>query len=133
MVIISLIISILASIGSFAWGYWQAGFESTAQWMLAFGAFWLFAHWQKWRWVASVWVVLAVLLGIVSVWWNVTFGWVLSGAMFAVFAWDLTEFQEKLKQLPPREDARGMTRRHLLRIGLLAKGALLIQFLFGWF
>ena len=39
-----------------------------------------------------------------------------SGAAFAFFAWDLTEFQQRLKRLPPRDDVDGMLRRHLIRI-----------------
>jgi hypothetical protein len=127
-----LIFSMIVSIGSFAWGFFQAGFESCAL-DDRFGVFWLVAQWQKWRWVSSVWVVCAVLIAIVSLWFNVTFGWMFSGALFALFAWDLTDFREKIKNLPPREDARGLTRRHLIRIGLLAVGGLLIAFVFGWF
>jgi hypothetical protein len=133
LIIISLIFSMIVSIGSFAWGFFQAGFEELTLWMIAFGIFWTAAQWQKWRWVSSVWVVCAVLIAIVSLWFNVTFGWMFSGALFALFAWDLTDFREKIKNLPPREDAQGLTRRHLLRIGLLAVGGLLIAFVFGWF
>lgn len=133
MSISALVLSMIISIGTFAWGYWQAGFESLARWVVAFGMFWIVAQWQKWRWVSSVWVVVAVLLGMVSVWLNVTFGWMFSGALFAVFAWDLTEFRRKLKQLSPREDAKGIERRHLIRIALLGAAGLSLAFLFGWF
>jgi hypothetical protein len=133
LIIISLIFSMIVSIGSFAWGFFQAGFENLTLWMIAFGIFWLVAQWQKWRWLSSVWVVCAVLIAMVSLWFNVTFGWMFSGALFALFAWDLTDFREKIKNLPPREDARGLTRRHLIRIGLLEVGGLLIAFVFGWF
>jgi hypothetical protein len=133
LIILPLVFSIICSVSSFAWGYWQAGFEGFARWMIIFGIFWLVAQWQKWRWVSSVWVVCAVLIAIVSLWFNVTFGWMFSGALFALFAWDLTEFRQKIKLLPPREDARGMTRRHLLRIALLAGMGLLLAFVLGWF
>lgn len=131
--VIALVFSIIISIGLFAWGYWQAGFEGFARWIIAFGIFWLFAHWQRWRWVSSIWVVCAVLLAIVSLWLNITFGWMFSGALFALFAWDLTEFRQKIKLLPLREDAKGMTRRHLVRLGVLMAGGLLLAYVLGWF
>lgn len=125
----ALALSMMISIGAFAWGYWQVGFESLARWVSAFGVFWMIAQWQRWRWVSSVWTVSAVLLAIFGLWFNLNLGWMFSGALFALFAWDLTEFRRKLKQLSPREDARGMERRHILRIGFLSAGGILIALL----
>ncbi|WKZ42060.1 MAG: hypothetical protein QY328_08410 [Anaerolineales bacterium] len=119
----------MISIGAFAWGYWQVGFESLARWVVAFGIFWIVAQWQKWRWVSSVWTVSAVLLAIFGLWFDLNLGWMFSGALFALFAWDLTEFRRKLKQLSPREDAKGMERRHVLRLGFLSAGGILIALL----
>lgn len=125
----ALALSMMISIGAFAWGYWQVGFESLARWVVAFGVFWIVAQWQRWRWVSSVWTVSAVLLAIFGLWFNLNLGWMFSGALFALFAWDLTEFRRKLKQLSPRDDARGMERRHILRIGFLSAGGILIALL----
>lgn len=119
----------MISIGAFAWGYWQVGFESLARWVSAFGVFWMIAQWQRWRWVSSVWTVSAVLLAIFGLWFDLNLGWMFSGALFALFAWDLTEFRRKLKQLSPREDAKGMERRHVLRLGFLSAGGILIALL----
>ncbi len=49
-----------------------------------------------------------------------------SGAIFALIAWDLNQFQIKLSLLPDREDKKGMTRRRLIRIGILALIGLMI-------
>jgi hypothetical protein len=125
--IIALMLSIIISTGSFAWGYWNAGFDGFARWVIAFGIFWLVAQWQKWRWVSSVWVVCTVLLAIFGLWLDLNLGWMFGGALFALFAWDLTEFRRKLKQLSPREDAKGIERRHLLRVGLMALGGILLS------
>lgn len=129
MSIAALVLSMMISIGAFAWAYWQAGFESLARWVAAFGVFWIVAQWQRWRWVSSVWTVFAVLLAIFGLWFNLSLGWMFSGALFALFAWDLTEFRRKLKQLSPREDAKGIERRHVLRIGFLSAGGILIALL----
>ena len=59
--------------------------------------------------------------------------WMFSGAIFALIAWDLNQFQMKLTLLPDREDKQGMTRRRLIRISILALIGLLIAWGLGNF
>lgn len=133
MIITALFSSIVIGIGSFAWGYFQAGSDAPSRWILAFGIFWLIALWQKWRWVSTLGVLLAIPLSIIGLWLDLVVGWMFSGMVFTLFAWDLTEFQLKMRRLPLREDVKGMTRRHLLRIGLLTLGGFLLALALGWF
>lgn len=119
MTLIALIASIVISTGSFAWGYWQSGYEATARWIAAFGVFWLVSYWRKWRWVSSPAVFLALLLAAFGVWFKFHYGWMFSGAVFALVAWDLADFRQKLKLMPAREDIAGRTRRRILRISIL--------------
>lgn len=126
MIIFSLLSSIILSIGSFTWGYIQAGFNGTAQWIIAFGVVWLIAIWQKWRWVSSAAVLLALPFALFGLWFNFIAGWMFSGMIFALIAWDLTEFQKKMIFMPAREDVKGMQRRHLARVSFLALSGMLI-------
>ena len=121
-----LIACIIISTGSFAVGYRVTGYEDVMRWIVVFGGFWLVAFWRGWRWVSALAVLLAVSLAAYGVWFEFSLNWMFSGAAFAFFAWDLTEFQQRLKRLPPRDDVDGMLRRHLIRIGLLAGGALVL-------
>ena len=130
MVIAAMLSSIVISAGSFAWGYFKAGFENTAVIILACGAFWLVSLWRRWRWVSPAALVSAVLLGMIGLWFGFDIGWMFSGAIFALLAWDLTEFRRKLKLMPAREDIKGRTHRHLARISLLAVAGLLTVSLF---
>lgn len=116
----------ILSTGSFAWGYFQAGFDEAARWIMAIGVFWLVAVWQKWRWVSSVIVLLALGGALFGLWFNFIAGWMFSGMILVLFAWDLTEFQRKMKFMPKREDVKGMERRHLARISFLALMGMLI-------
>jgi len=125
------VVCIIISTGSFAWGYWLAGYEEASRWIIAFGVLWLASHWRKWKWFSASAVFISLILAAFGIWFEFTSGWMLGGAAFGVFAWNLTEFQQKIKLLPPREDVKGMTRRHLLRIGLLALGTILIAILLG--
>lgn len=133
MILTALFSSIVIGIGSFAWGYFLAGNDALSRWILVFGIFWLIALWQKWRWVSTLSVLLAIPLSIIGLWLDLVVGWMFSGMVFTLFAWDLTEFQSKMRRLPLREDVKGMTRRHLLRIGLLTLGGFLLALALGWF
>lgn len=129
LILIALNICIAIMTGSFAWGYWLAGYEEVARWIALFGILWIIAQWRKWRWFFSPAVFLSLLLAIIGVWLEFPLGWMFNGAAFGVFSWNLVEFQQRLKFLPPREDSMGMTRRHLLRVGLLAFGSIIFTFL----
>ena len=128
MILSSLIISIFFSTTSFAWGYFQAGYENTAKYISIFGILWLISHWQKWRWFPSVALFLSIFLAIFGLWFDLLLVWMFSGAIFALIAWDLNQFQIKLSMLPNREDKQGMTKRRLIRIMFLA----LVGLLIGW-
>lgn len=126
MITFALLSSIILSVGSFAWGYIQAGFDGPARWIIACGVLWLLAMWQKWRWVSGLAVLVALVLALIGLWFNFIAGWMFSGAIFALFAWDMTEFQGKMIFMPMREDIKGMERRHLARISFLALVGMLI-------
>ncbi len=130
MTVIAFLFSALISMASLAWGFARSGFRDVSVWIALFGLFWLFSHWRGWKWFSPLGLFLAVLLAVIGLWLDVPAGWMFSGALFALFAWDMTELREKLSQLPAREDAKGIERRHLLRVSLLALGGLLTASLF---
>lgn len=68
-----------------------------------------------------------------GVWNDLSLVWMFSGAIFALIAWDLNQFQMKLSLLPDREDKQGMTRRRLIRISILAVIGLLIGMGLDWY
>ncbi|MBL8092310.1 MAG: hypothetical protein JNJ43_18400, partial [Anaerolineales bacterium] len=128
MILFSIIISIFLSTASFAWGYFQAGFENIAKYIIVFGILWLISRWRKWRWFSSLALFISLFLSIFGLWFDLPLVWMFSGAIFALIAWDLNQFQEKLSLLPDREDKKGMTRRRLIRISILALVGLTIAF-----
>jgi hypothetical protein len=128
MIILALILSILLSTASFAWGYFQTGFENLTKYISIFGILWLISHWRKWRWFSSLALFVSLFLSIFGLWFDLPLVWMFNGAIFALIAWDLNQFQEKLSLLPDREDKQGMTRRRLIRISILALIGLGIAF-----
>ena len=131
MLLIALIFCIVISTGSIAWGYGQAGYAEFSRWLILFGVFWLASEWRKWKCFSAPAVLLVLFLAVYGVWYKFVLGLMFSGAVFGVLAWNITEFQEKLRLLPQREDKQGMTRRHLIRVGALSIGAVLIALWLG--
>ena len=125
MTVIALVFSIIISIGSLAWGYVEAGFEAISIWIVLFGLLWILSLWRGWRWVSSLGLFLSLLTAMIGLWFDFMIGWMFSGAIFALFAWGLTGFSQKLQFMASREDIKGMERRHIVRVILLALGGLL--------
>lgn len=122
-------LSIIFGTGSLAWGYMDLGLPTVVNWIGILGAAWLVAMWRRWRWFSVLGLFLCILLAVIGLWLGLRMDRMFAGAIFALAAWDLTEFRRKRKQLSPREDAKGMERRHVLRISLLSAGGILIALL----
>lgn len=130
MSLIALVFSVIISTGSLAWGYASVGLDSVVRWMVAFGVLWLFAQWQRWRWFAALALFLSILFAVVGLWLRFPIGWMFASAIFALVAWDMTELRARLKFLMPREDPKGIERRRVARVSLLALGGLGVASIF---
>lgn len=120
MTVIALVSSIFISMGSLAWGFAEAGFVIFARWILILGVVWLFTTWRGWGWVSSPALLFAVLASALGLWFGLTPGWMFSGGIFALFAWDMTDFRRRMSSIAADDNARGMERRHIARISLLS-------------
>ena len=117
---VALISSILIGIGSLAWGYSQIGLDAVTWWIIILGAAWLITAWNGVRWFSSFALALVILASAFGLWFRFAPGWMFSGGIFALVAWDLARFRQRLIFLPAREDKRGMEHRHLARLSLLS-------------
>lgn len=121
MTLFALIFSIVLGTGSLAWGYDQVGLSQFTRWIILFGAVWLFAVWQRWRWFAYIGLVFNFLAAALGLWFlNFTPGWMFAGAIGGLMAWDLTDFRYRLRFAASDEERRIVETRHLVRISLLA-------------
>ena len=125
MTLIALLFSIVISSISLAWGFAQRGFASLSTWMLILGAGWFFALWQDWKWYSSIALSVATLVAALGLWYGFMPGWMFAGGIFTLFAWDMTDFRHRLRLISNDKDVRGIERRHLLRVSLLALVGLL--------
>lgn len=142
MTLFGLLFGIVLGIGSLAWGYLQVGLPQFARWILFFGALWLLAVWQRWRWFATVGLIFNFLVAALGLWLlNFPPGWMFAGAIGALLAWDLTYFRYRQRFVKSDEERQAMEGRHLVRLSVLAllgfalasaAMALKLQFNFQW-
>ena len=141
MTLVALLSSILVSSTSLAWGFALRGFTSFSTWILILGAGWLFSVWQEWKWYSSFALFMATVASAFGLWFGFSPGWMFAGGIFALFAWDMTDFRQRLRGMANDDDTRGLERRHLARISLLALIGLVlasiamlvrVQFTFEW-
>ncbi len=141
MTLFALVLSVVVSAASLAWGFSLAGLTSFSTWMLILGAGWLLAVWQRWDWVSSFELLIAVIVAALGLWLSLSPGWMFSGGLFALFAWDMNDFRQRSRLVVQDENARAIERRRLARISLLALAGLFLasiamliraQFTFEW-
>ena len=121
MTLLVLLLSVLMSVGTLAWGYAQAGWLLWVRGFLIFGAIWLVAVWQRWRWFAYVGLVFGLLAAALGLWLlDFPPGWMFAGAIGALLAFDLTDFRDRLRYAASDDERRFVEARHLRRLSLLA-------------
>lgn len=120
MTIIAMILSILLGTGSLAYGYSQAGSADPARWFLWIAVLWILSQWRRVYWASSVAFVLVIAGAAYGVWNGFTTLWMLLGALGGLLGWDLSDFARRLSYAAPTDDIRGMERRHLARVGVVA-------------
>jgi hypothetical protein len=121
MTVWALLLSIVLGTGSLAWGYVGVGLPQLARWIVVFGAVWLLAVWQRWRWFAYVGLAVSFLAAALGLWFlNFPAGWMFAGAIFALLAWDLTYFRYRQNFAASDAERRSVELRHLLRLSMLA-------------
>jgi len=120
MTIVAMVLSIILGTGSLAYGYSQAGLNDPARWFVLLGIIWLIAHLRKYYWFSSVALFITLIGGAIGVWFQFPAIWMLLGALGGLLGWDLSDFARRLSYAAPMDDAQGMERRHLERVGIVA-------------
>ncbi len=121
MTLFALLFSIVLGIGSLAWGYVQVGLPQFARWIVVFGAVWLIAVWQRWRWFATVGLIFNFVAAAFGLWFlNFPPGWMFAGGIGGLLAWDLTYFRYRAHFVASDQERHAMEGRHLFHLTVLA-------------
>jgi len=114
------VIGVAMGVGSLAYAYAGVGFGGVVRGLLVLGVLWLFAGWKRWTWFSTIAILLMVALAGFGLWSALSPGWMIAGAVGGLLAWDLTDFMRRLQFVHFTDDKRGLERRHLLRVTIVA-------------
>jgi hypothetical protein len=136
-----LFVSLVVGVASLAWGFFSSGHEAAGRWLILLGAAWCVAERKRAHWFAPLGLLAGVAAAAYGLWLNLPPGWMLAGAVGALFAWDLSEFDRRMLLAAREDDLPGLERRHLLRLTILAGAGfvfslvgsfLTLEFSFEW-
>lgn len=114
------IIGVLMGIGSLAYAYAGIGFDGLVRVLLVLGVLWLVAGWKRWIWFSTIAILFLVVLAGFGLWIALSPGWMIAGALGGLLAWDLSDFMRRLQFVHITDDKRGLERRHLTRVTIIA-------------
>jgi hypothetical protein len=120
LTLVALLASILLGTLSLAIGYSQGGAEEYSRWFFLLAVVWLFTHYRKWYWFSSIALLILIVAAAYGVWHEFPTVWMLLGAVGGLLAWDLSDFARRLSYAAPMDDTRGLERRHLERVAIVA-------------
>jgi hypothetical protein len=120
LTLMAFILSVILGTISLSIGYYQSGMFDPARWFIWLGIVWILAHWRKVHWVSSLAFLLTLVGAAYGVWHELRTMWMLLGALGGLLGWDLADFVVRLSYASPKDDIRGMERRHLERAGIVA-------------
>jgi hypothetical protein len=120
LTIVAFVLGVILGVGSLVMGYMQAGFIEPVRWLVLLGVLWVAAHRQKWYWFSSAALFVTIAAAGYGVWMDFSTEWMVLGALGGLLGWDLSDFARRLGYAAPTDDIRGMERRHLERVGIVA-------------
>ena len=136
-----LLVSIVVGMGGLARGYFEGGETGLARALIALAILWLLAQLRNLRWFPSLGLLAVVGFAAYGIWTHQPAGWMLTGTVGALFAWDLSDFEQRMENAPTPAERAALEPSHLLRLSLvaalgffvsLASMLLRFQFTFEW-
>jgi hypothetical protein len=118
--------SIGLAAGAIALGYGRGGVWRGTAFALGIGLLWLLDTQRNKGGMAPVGLVSLVGAAAVGLWLGVRAGWMLSGAVAALSAWDLDHFVRRLWRAGQTEKVRHLEATHLRRLAIVDGVALSI-------
>jgi hypothetical protein len=108
--------SITACFGVLAFSLAVSGFIYPAFGVALLGVAWLILHLRRIYRFTGLAFVLFGLISAGTLWAGIPLWYALSSLIFAMLAWDLTAFEERVKEVADRDDIRRMELSHFARL-----------------
>jgi len=108
------------SVGLLAAAYFLNSLVWPAVGLLVFGIVWIVGLALRWDWVSPLGLFAAFGAAAHGLFLGFSTLLLLASAIFVLLAWDLAEFNIRLRKASPKDDIASLEKRHLVRLTLLA-------------
>jgi len=114
------------SIGLLAAAYFLNSLVWPAAGLLGLGILWIVGLVLRWDWVSPLGLFAAFGAAALGLFLGHSMLLLIASAIFALLAWDLAEFNIRLRKASPKDDIASLEKHHLFRLAIivLAGGAL---------
>jgi hypothetical protein len=97
-------------------GYFVMGINRAAISFGLLGMVWLVCIYKAWRWTSVIAMITIITASAAGVYLELQPSWMLIAVIYALFAWDLTDFDRRLTLASPDDDRAALERDHLTRL-----------------
>ena len=111
-------VCLVLSIGLLAAGYFLGGLVWPGAGLLVFGILWIVGLALRWDWVSPLGLFASSGVAAFGLFLDLSAAFLISGALFALLAWDLADFFLRLSQASPEDDIAVLEKCHLLRLAV---------------
>jgi hypothetical protein len=116
--IAGLYICTLLSTAMIAAGFYGAGMINQTFGLVVFGLAWM-AGQHKWIWIASLGLGVMTLAAVIGLLYHLPAPLMIGGFLCAFIAWDLSDFNSRVKLASKDDDHGRLTQLHILRLGMV--------------
>lgn len=127
----AILLSIVAATGIIAYGMIDHGWLSRGLLAIAIGIVWLVIYLRKMKDIAGWTFFIFGTMPALAIWVGVERGLAFAGMVFALIAWDLIDFEVRLKAVHHSQDARQIELAHFTRLGIIIGVSLFVALIAG--
>lgn len=119
MIRYAILLSIAVGAGVLAYSLAANGFVPHSIVVAALGAGWLFLYMRGITRFSGLIFFIFGMISVLALWLGGSRWLVLTGMVFSLLAWDLTAFEQRLKDISNRDDLRKMQGVHFTRLAIV--------------
>jgi hypothetical protein len=112
------------SVGLLASAFFQGGFTWVAVVLLFLGVLWMIGLSLLWTWVSSLGLLSAFAAAAMGLFLDLSVVLIIPAAIFALMAWDIAGFYDRLSLASPDDDVFTLEQRHLVRLLAISVGGI---------
>lgn len=115
------------SVGLLASAFFLGGFTWVAEVLLFLGVLWMIGLSLHWTWISFLGLLSAYAAAAMGLFFDLSIFLIIPAAIFALMAWDIAGFYDRLSLASPDDDVFTLEQRHLVRLFAISLGGVCLS------